>query len=340
LNKIITISIPAYNRPETLSRLLNSIPSECSDDIDILVIEDNSPKRLEIRKVIVQFRDKGLFDVKYIENEENLGFDGNIKKLVEKGEGEYMMLMGDDDFFIKNNLYSYIEFVKKNRNLGYILKNWKYLHSSGWEEPMNYFSKSQLFEPGVDTLLKLFRISVAMSGFNIKREYLTGLSTDIFNGTLLYQIYLLSEVVLKYPCGYCDIPIVYSMKEKTEVPFFGNSENEKHLYDPGIITIRNSVNFMMSFFRISDYLDEKYKINFSEKLRKNLSKYSYRVLAIQRQRVGIIDFIFYFRQLNNRVKINNTIYYYIYFIALLIFGTKICDSLLFLTKRIFRKTPN
>lgn len=339
MSKLITISIPSYNRPETLLRLLRSIPQECSNDVDILIIEDNSPKRAEIRNVVNLFKKESIFEIKYIENNENLGFDGNIRELAEKGNGEYMMLMGDDDFFIKNNLSSYIDFVKKNRNLGYILKNWKYLHNSGWEEPMNYFSKSQLFEPGIDTLLKLFRISVAMSGFNIKREYLKGLATDKFNGTLLYQIYLLSEVALKYPCGYCDIPIVYSMKEKSEVPFFGNSKNEKNLYDPGQISIRNSVNFMMAFFKISRHIDEKYKINFSEKLRKNLSKYSYRVLAIQRERTSKRDFIYYFRQLNEKVKINNTIEYYIYFLALLVFGTKFCDWVLYILKKTIKKTP-
>jgi len=339
LRKLITISIPAYNRPETLTRLLNSIPPECSKDVNILVVEDKSPKRDEIRKAVKEFSEKSGFEVKYIENEENLGFDGNIRELVKQGDGEYMMLMGDDDFFITKNFSKYVEFVKENRQLGYILKNWRYLHSSGWEEPMNYFSGTQFFEPGEETLVKLFRISVAMSGFNIKRELLAGLETDKFDGTLLYQIYLLSEVALKHPCAYCDIPITYSMKEKTEVPLFGNSKNEKSLYDPGQISIRNSVNFMAAFFKISNHIDEKYKINFSDKLRKNLSKYSYRVLAIQRQRIGRKDFIYYYRQLNEKVRINNTIDYHIYFIALFIFGADICDWVLYKLKKLIKKTP-
>ena len=35
--------------------------------------------------------------LRYFENEENLGYDGNIRNLVNRAEGEFCFFMGNDD---------------------------------------------------------------------------------------------------------------------------------------------------------------------------------------------------------------------------------------------------
>ena len=57
LEPILSICIPCYNRPEKLCILLNSI--DCfKDEIEIVICEDNSPKRKEIRNIVKTFKKK------------------------------------------------------------------------------------------------------------------------------------------------------------------------------------------------------------------------------------------------------------------------------------------
>jgi len=153
---------------------------------------------------------------------------------------------------------------------------------------------------------------------------------------LLFQLYLAAEVVLKYPSAYFDEPLTYQY-EKELKPEFGSSEAEKKLYTPGTVTIENSINFMKGFIKITRYLDEKYGFKSVDIIKRNISKYSYPVLSIQRDK-GLKRFLRYIKELN-KLDFNITIYYYIYVITLIIFGKGICDEGIRIIKRLLGKTP-
>ena len=48
---VLSICIPSFNRPEQLRNLLSSIDYD-SQDIEVCISEDFSPKRLKIREVV------------------------------------------------------------------------------------------------------------------------------------------------------------------------------------------------------------------------------------------------------------------------------------------------
>ncbi len=49
---LLTVAIPAYNRPEEIGVLLDSILAQDFDRFDVLVVEDSSPRQAEIREVV------------------------------------------------------------------------------------------------------------------------------------------------------------------------------------------------------------------------------------------------------------------------------------------------
>ena len=112
---ILSICIPSYNRPKQLAELLQTIDCNISD-IEVVICEDLAPKRVEVRAVIEDFINSSDLSVHYFENEYNLGFDGNIRRLVECAHGEYVMFMGDDDLFVGDALDNFIAFIKINRD--------------------------------------------------------------------------------------------------------------------------------------------------------------------------------------------------------------------------------
>jgi len=334
-NKLISICIPSYNRPDELYRLLNSIDSKQVEKIEIVICEDKSPKRKETAKKVKQFSSKTEYEVKYYENQINLGYDKNIRELITKASGDFICFMGDDDVFIPNTLDILIEFLEQNNTLGYVLKSYQYIFKDGRVEKFRYFNGDQFFEAGEKTYIELFRKSVFISGFIINRNYIQNLLIDDFDGALLFQLYILAEVALKYQCAYLDIPLTEGKEEG--VPFFGNSESEKELYTPGTITIDNSINFLKGFFQITSYIDKKYDLNSTQKIKIDMSKYFYPSLAIQRGK-GVKEFLRYVRELN-KIGFNITSYYYIYIVALVIFGKNNCDSVIVFLKKLLGKTP-
>jgi len=334
-NRLISICIPSYNRPTELYRLLQSIDSLQSEKIEIIICEDRSPKRTEIGEVVRKFISQTSYKVEYFENEINLGYDNNLKELISKATGDFIVFMGDDDTFIPNALDKLMNFLDTNNFLGYVLKSHQHIFKDGRVEKFRYFEENQFFKAGESTYIELFRKSVFISGFTINRNYIQNLLVDDFDGTLLFQLYLLAEVSMNHDCAYFDTPLTQALEEG--IPFFGNSESEKGLYTPGTITIENSLNFLKGFFKITSFIDSKYKLNSTEKIKTDMSKYFYPSLAIQREK-GLKEFFRYVKELN-KIGFNITVYYYIYIMALVLFGKKNCDSTIVFLKRILGKTP-
>ncbi|MDQ7083788.1 MAG: glycosyltransferase family 2 protein [Sulfurovum sp.] len=334
-NKLVSICIPSYNRPKELYRLLESIDSQQIDKIEIIICEDKSLHREEITKVVHHFMSESTYEVKYFENNSNLGYDKNLKELISKANGNFVVFMGDDDTFIPQVLDKLISFLEDHTNIGYVLKSHQYIFKDGRIEKFRYFDSNQLFSKGEETYVQLFRKSVFLSGFIINRHYIQDLLIDDFDGTLLFQLYLLAEVSLQYDCAYFDVPLTQAKEEG--LPFFGNSESEKALYTPGVITIENSINFLKGFVQITSFIDTKYHLKSTPKIKRDMSKYFYHNLSIQRDK-GLKEFFRYISELN-KLGFNITIYYYIYLISLTLFGKKICDSIIVFLKRILGKTP-
>ena len=335
MNMNITICIPSYNRPNEISRLLNSIDSIYINNIDILICEDKSPKRNEISEIVNIFKGESKYNVIYHENDENLGYDRNIKNLVLRAKGDYIIFMGDDDVFIPNALDKMICFLTENKGVGYVLKSHRYIFNDKRVENFRYFEGNKIFDRGEETYIKLFRRSVFISGYTINRHYIENLIVDNFDGGLLYQMYLLAEVAMNHKCAYFDTPLTQAYEEG--IPFFGSSETEKGKYTPGSITVDNSLNFLSGFFDITRFIDHKYNISSTPKIKKDMSKYFYPNLAIQRNK-GLKIFLHYVMKLN-KMGFNVSFYYYIYVIGLSIFGKKICDTGVLSLKSFLGKTP-
>lgn len=332
---LLSICIPSYNRPDEIYRLLQSIDIEEDEKVQVVICEDNAPKRKEVREKVYKFKEQSRYSITYIENTANLGYDKNLRECIKNAKGKWVMFMGDDDMIVSMSMNGYLNFLKENDHLGYVLRSYQTLHSNGSVEQFKYYEDTCFFSPGMETYVELFRKSVFISGFTFRREYALENMTDRFDGSLLYQLYILAEICMKYPAAYYGIPITQSIDGG--YPYFGASEAEKDLYTPGYATVDNSVNFMKNFFNITNFMDEKYNIHSTEYVKRDISKYAYPVLSIQRKR-GRKEFAAYHGRLKE-LGLANTFYYYVYYWGLYLFGENMCDKIIRNIKRILGKTP-
>lgn len=332
-----SICILSYNRPELLLRLLKTIDVSRVGEIEVVVCEDCSPRQQEIRDVVAGFRSDRSYPVVYFENKKNLGYDGTFCELVRCASGTWLIFMGDDDEFVPGALDKVLGFLRGHHGLGYVMKSHYMIYDEKRKERFRYFQQSMFFEPGVEAYVELFRKSVYIAGFTIRREYSVPFLTDRFDGTMLIQLYLLAEVVLRYPSAYFDEPFTqqYASHEHNvgDVMF----DREKGKFIPRRPTLEISLNFLKSFSRITEFVDQQHAIASTERIKKDMSKYFYPSLAVHRNS-GLKAFFQYVRELN-KMGFNASYLYYLYVVLLVVLGKGVCDWGIFQLKRILGHTP-
>jgi glycosyltransferase involved in cell wall biosynthesis len=100
---LVTIGIPAFNRPPGLARTLASMCSQTYRNIEIIV-SDNASTDPAVRTTVDEFAAKDL-RISYHRHPENLGGMANFSSLIRKGSGDFFMWAADDDrwepFFVE-----------------------------------------------------------------------------------------------------------------------------------------------------------------------------------------------------------------------------------------------
>lgn len=334
---LLSICIPSFNRDLELKRLLESIDvsEENINDIEIVIREDLSQKRKEIAAVVNEYKLKSPYTVNYIENEKNYGYDKNIRSVAESAAGEWVIFMGDDDMFVPGALDGYIDFLRNDQKIGYVLRRYRTIHKDGSVEDYRYAKKNVFFKPGQSTIVELFRRSLFISGFTFRKKWFKDYSCADYDGTLLFQLYILACVCNKHRSCYCDILITESIEGGT--PYFGRSEAEEGLYESGCNSIKNSINFMKQVKRLAGNIDRKLGINITNDIMLSYSKYSYGFLHEHRDD-GIKHFNIYVKKLKE-LGFARSYHFYLYYFGLLFLGKNNCQKLIMIIKKHKGNTP-
>lgn len=110
-NKILTISIAAYNVEKSLNHTLDSLCDErFLNDVEILIIDDGSKDNTD--KIAKEYEKKYPNTFKYVKKD-NGGHGSTINKGIELATGKYFRVIDGDDWVDKDNFYKYIQCLKK-----------------------------------------------------------------------------------------------------------------------------------------------------------------------------------------------------------------------------------
>jgi len=336
--KKLSICIPAYNRPSELDQLLLSIVTQEYKDYEIVISEDDSPERAEISKVVQKY--KTLYpniQINYHENKFNQGYDKNNRILIDISKGEYCFFMGNDDLICQGGLESVARILEKYKEVGVIIRSYGsfYEQSSKVNEIFKYTNKEQYLPPGPKSIAYSFRRSVICSGMVYHRELAKKLHTDIFDGTLLYQVYLVTQILkTKFVVFNPEVTVLYRCGG---IPDFGNALKEQGLFTPKKQTIESSLNFVAGMIKIAKFAGSQNKEIFKS-IMKDIDNYSYPIIAIQsnRNKIQFLNYVFSLVRLG----LGKNIFFYIYVIGILFLGKKIMDKSIKFIKEILGYTPS
>jgi|GEM_PF-2722618 len=109
---LLTVAIPTYNRSETLRKILNDLVLEKNASFEVLVSDDQSQDDTE--QVVKKFQET-LPHLVYHKNNINLGYSGNVNKLYELANTEYVWFLCDDDTVLPGAIESIERALRKYR---------------------------------------------------------------------------------------------------------------------------------------------------------------------------------------------------------------------------------
>ncbi len=100
-NPEFTIAIPAYKRVDLLKEALDSALKQAYDDYNILIVDDWPERNDETEKYLMSLKSNRIT---YIKTQENLGLIKNFNRLFLYSDGQYVVMLHDDDMLTPNCL--------------------------------------------------------------------------------------------------------------------------------------------------------------------------------------------------------------------------------------------
>lgn len=334
---LLTVCIPAYNRAALLSPLLDSILSQTFDDFNILICEDGSPERAAIAVVVSQFQETHPARIRYHENASNLGYDGNIRQLVQLAEGQYCVFMGNDDLMCPGALQAIADALRRHPECGVLVRTYATFDADPavHKQVFRYFPSEVAIPASAQAISTGYRRSVVIPGMVIHRDAAQEVATPQFDGTLLYQLYLVGMILARYSVVFT--PQIIALRRDGTPPDFGNSAAEKGKFVPQDQTPESSIHFMRGMLDIARHVQEKTGFTVFAAIRADIGSYSYPILSIQANR-GTGEFVRYGFSLA-RLGLWRSPLFHLYFVALLILGASTTERLIKYIKLKLGHTP-
>ena len=332
----LSICIPAYNRARYLSPLLDSILDQDYPNLEIVVSEDNSPEREQIAEVVNAYRQRGAECIRYFENEQTLGFDGNLRILLERATGDYCVMMGNDDLLCPDSLATIGSLLAAHPEVAVAIRSygWFYDDPQNLDQIVRYFPDTRLFDPGESTAATFFRRVGVLAGLVFRRADAVAVGTGRFDGTLYYQVYLAGELLLRSYGLYIAETIAICRENK---PDFGQSAAEQGKFQPGEYTSDARISMIRAMLEIAGSIDAEHHVKLLQRVTKDLGNYSYYFLAYQAN-ASFPHFWRYYRTMGAMGFRSNPIFH-AYFWSLVLFGKKNCERFIKFLRSALKATP-
>src|SRR6266404_8984029 len=270
-----SVCIPAYNRAHHLPALLDSILTQSFRDFEVVICEDMSREREQIAVLVCERQSRYPGVIRYFENEVNLGYDANIRNLVEKASSEFCFFMGNDDIMCEGAMEHVAEVIRCHSNVGVVLKSYAWFDEvpAKVNQEIRWFNEEKEFAAGIPAIRFAFRRSGVLSGYIVHRDTANESGTSKFDSTLFYQMHLTANVLIG-KTAVCT-PKVLILCRENEPPDFGHSAKEQGKYVPGRYTPQARLNMVGGALSIIRDLKETRGIDVVEDVVHDYANYFY-----------------------------------------------------------------
>lgn len=192
----ITVCIPTFSRLNFLKEAFSSSAANGSDKVQILIGVDPHPERGPNLDIINWCKEITNDNFYFFVNDKNLGLAGNWNALVNKAQGEYLIIIGDDDRLSKNFIPTMLNVIEKE-GPDVIFSNQCFINEKGdvvkenGEDLNIKFGRGDL-NPGIlnEPEKVVWNNSVPMSSSLTKKDWLVKFPFKDYSNTPELEVFL------------------------------------------------------------------------------------------------------------------------------------------------------
>lgn len=328
---LLSICVTSYNRVNELYRCLKSIDTINSNDIEIVVSEDCSPKKDGIKKIVDKFKQEVVFNVIFNSNIENLGYDQNLGKLITLSTGDYLLFISDDDMFLHGGIDKLIFFLKRNN---FAVAFTPYFHRKTKRMHRNY-TKSFHIKKGINGVKAHVFDSILFSGLIFRRENLSTYNSEKFKNLIYSQVYLVCTQLYENGGEYIDIAVIDCVEDGVNA-FGVNASGEKNEIMANRSSPLSNLEYHKPLIKVIKIFDSENSENLINSFSKQYSLRSYTGMSIARN--NSIYMLKKYRQGMRSLDIRIHPVSEVYFYMLMFLGVTISNFITSIPRHLLRLT--
>lgn len=332
-----SVCIPAYNRARHLAPLLDSILGQDYADYEIVLCEDRSPERDAIAAIAEEYNQKCPGRLRVFLNEQNLGYDGNLRNLIDRATGEYCFFMGNDDLMCGGALRTAADVIDRHENVGVVLRSYAWFDHTPdrVSAEVRYFGEERSFPPGRQAIGVFFRRSGVISGYIVHRDSAREIATSRFDGSLYYQMYLTANVLVTRCAVFT--PALLVQCRNSEPPDFGNCGAERGTYVPGRYTPQARLKMIAGALSIVRDLKEGRGIDLVDVITRDFANYFYPYIRDQLNASGR-ELFFLYREFG-KMGFSKYWLFHVYFALGYVLGARRLDACIKVSRKMLGHSP-
>lgn len=272
---LLSIVVLSYNRPEQIKRILENLLEAPNSEFNLIIKDDQSPKREEIHQIVEHYQSSLKFEVIFHSNRENLGYDRNLLDSFSITNSDYIFFLSDDDYILGEKIPDLLALLRKKEFSVYFSP----YTSKG---KINRQIKSKYY---IGDFSNIIYNSVLFSGLIFDREKVNHLQKDIdFLSNCIYSQVYLSSLLVFNEKSYGVAPIKLLVLGDDGENYFGknpSATNSDILMDrESILSNLNYQVFLLTVVKViaSDTNALIYKI-FVREYKKRLIAYAFKARA-------------------------------------------------------------
>lgn len=335
---LLSVIIPTYGRWKDIGPLLDSVMAQEMDDWECVVCEDASANRVLVRDVVTTYAERTEGKIRFFENEETLGYDGNFRRLVGLACGRFLFVMGEDDFVAPGAFHVVASAARRYPNLGAILRAFAvFVGSPDHIVQVNrYYPAECHFPAGPQAIVACFRRFVAMSGIVLDRELAQQAATDRWDGTVFYQQWLAGYILARKDAVY--LPELLAYFRRGGVPGFGQAKAEQGKFTPGVQPPDTDLRMVGALLDIARAVEMECHVQVAAAIERDFANYIYHTLAHQAHEPWPVFHQFY-KDLG-RLGFSKYPQYHAWFWAITLLGVPNVNRVIQAIRRVLGHTPN
>jgi hypothetical protein len=181
-----SICIPQHDRTDFLLRVCASFAEQTFRDFEVCISDDCSPDGRQAE--IVEFLERNGLSHRFVTQDRNLRYDGNLRASMALARGRYCLLMGNDDCLAApDTLQELHDEIVAAGEPAVIVTNFEDFTSGAITRRI---PQTGILGSGPRLAAGFFRNFAFVSGVLLSREEAQREATDRWDGSEMYQMYI------------------------------------------------------------------------------------------------------------------------------------------------------